>query len=146
MAKFCKKLVEVEAEQWRPPDDAFDGMPIPPVPSDQLRVRRVWPRPWIKRYQIRAHGSWSWLRPYDWVIADQYDEFSPCKPHIFDATYEDAGGRKTFIRLTRPEIQSGLDRVRFAELLIRQLPEDHDGRNSWLLNYATPKPREVSDG
>src|SRR5258706_3006793 len=30
---------------------------------------------------------------------------------------------------TPAEIQSGLDRVRWAEGLIRQLPADHDGRN-----------------
>lgn len=40
------------------------------------------------------------------------------------------------IALTPAETQSGMDRVRWAENLIRQLPEDHDGRNSWLLNYA----------
>lgn len=40
------------------------------------------------------------------------------------------------IPLTVAELQSGLDRVRWAELLIRQLPEDHEGRNSWLLNYG----------
>lgn len=44
--------------------------------------------------------------------------------------------RKT-IELTPAEIQSGLDRVRWAELLIEQLPVDHEGRNSWLLNYGT---------
>lgn len=43
---------------------------------------------------------------------------------------------KRVIELTPAEIQSGLDRVKRAEGLIRQLPEDHDGRNSWLLNYA----------
>ena len=43
------------------------------------------------------------------------------------------------IKLRPAEIQSGMDRVRWAELLIRQLPEDHEGRNSWLLNYAGPK-------
>ncbi len=41
------------------------------------------------------------------------------------------------IQLTPFEVQSGLDRVRWAEGLIRQLPEDHDGRNSWLLNYGS---------
>lgn len=46
------------------------------------------------------------------------------------------------IELTPAEIQSGLDRVRFAEGLIRQLPEDHDGRNTWLLNYGRPTPTE----
>lgn len=40
---------------------------------------------------------------------------------------------------TLVEKQSGLSRVRFAELLIEQLPEDHDGRNTWLLNYGTNK-------
>lgn len=41
-----------------------------------------------------------------------------------------------YIELTPQERQSGLDRVRWAELLIRQLPDDHDGRNSWLLNFG----------
>ncbi|MDD5277705.1 MAG: hypothetical protein PHR16_16685 [Methylovulum sp.] len=45
----------------------------------------------------------------------------------------------THIKLRPAEITSGLDRVRWAELLIRQLPDDHDGRNSWLLNYAGDK-------
>lgn len=40
------------------------------------------------------------------------------------------------INLTEAEMQSGMDRVRWAEGLILQLPESHDGRNSWLLNYG----------
>ena len=40
------------------------------------------------------------------------------------------------IKLNKAEIQSGVSRVRWAEGLIRQLPEDHEGRNSWLLNYS----------
>lgn len=38
---------------------------------------------------------------------------------------------------TRCEAQSGISRVRHAEGLIAQLPGDHDGRNTWLLNYGT---------
>lgn len=39
---------------------------------------------------------------------------------------------------TQAEKQSGiLDRVSWAEGLILQLPREHDGRNSWLLNYGT---------
>lgn len=30
--------------------------------------------------------------------------------------------------------------VQWAEDLIRQLPADHDGRNSWLLNFGTAAP------
>lgn len=40
------------------------------------------------------------------------------------------------ITLTPAELQSGLDRQRWAEGLIQQLPSNHDGRNSWLLNYG----------
>ena len=29
------------------------------------------------------------------------------------------------------------DRITDAEMLIMQLPNDHDGRNTWLLNYGT---------
>ena len=43
------------------------------------------------------------------------------------------------IYLTKAEIQSGLSRVKWAELLIKQLPEEHEGRNSWLLNYGEKK-------
>lgn len=41
-----------------------------------------------------------------------------------------------FIRLTAHEVQSGHDRQKWAEGLILQLPENHDGRNSWLINYG----------
>ena len=40
------------------------------------------------------------------------------------------------IKLNAAEIQSGINRVKHAEHLIKQLPEDHDGRNTWLLNYG----------
>ena len=38
--------------------------------------------------------------------------------------------------LTKHEIQSKSTRQRYAEDLIKQLPRDHDGRNTWLLNYG----------
>jgi hypothetical protein len=41
------------------------------------------------------------------------------------------------IPLDPHEIQSGSTRVDWAEGLIKQLPADHDGRNSWLLNYGS---------
>lgn len=43
------------------------------------------------------------------------------------------------IHLTTHEIQSGLNRVQDAEGLILQLPKNHDGRNTWLLNYGVRK-------
>ena len=44
--------------------------------------------------------------------------------------------RQGVILLSRAEVQSGHDRQDWAEGLIRQLPENHDGRNSWLINYG----------
>lgn len=41
-----------------------------------------------------------------------------------------------FIPLTEAEAQSGLNRVRGAEDLILQLSEEHEGRNTWLMNYG----------
>jgi hypothetical protein len=41
--------------------------------------------------------------------------------------------------LTEAEIQSGFTRVQWAETLIKQLPEEHEGRDSWLLNYGEKK-------
>ena len=40
------------------------------------------------------------------------------------------------VKLTKAEAQSGLSRVRYAENLILQLPADHEGRNTWLMNYG----------
>jgi Papain family cysteine protease len=50
------------------------------------------------------------------------------------------------IKFTRAEIQSGSSRVVWAEGLILQMPPDHEGRNSWLLNYGISKQAdEVRD-
>lgn len=43
---------------------------------------------------------------------------------------------KDKINLNQVEITSNYNRVRYAEGLISQLPKDHDGRNTWLLNYG----------
>ena len=43
---------------------------------------------------------------------------------------------KRFLQFNKHEKQSNLNRIKNAELLILQLPENHDGRNTWLLNYG----------
>ena len=47
--------------------------------------------------------------------------------------------RSRIILKTKAEVQSNHDRQRWAEGLIQQLPKDHDGRNSWLLNFGVSK-------
>lgn len=43
---------------------------------------------------------------------------------------------KIEIKLNKHELQSGINRQHWVEALILQLPNTHDGRNSWLLNYG----------
>ena len=40
------------------------------------------------------------------------------------------------IKLNKVEIQSNVTRVDHAEGLILQLPDNHEGRNTWLHNYG----------
>lgn len=67
-----------------------------------------------------------------WVMHFRDDDLEPIK-------------RYSVIYLTPAEIHSGYDRVQWAENLIRQLPKDHDGRNSWLLNFGR-KQEDKTDG
>lgn len=46
---------------------------------------------------------------------------------------------KSKIKLSKFELQSGLNRVRYAENLILQLPDTYEGRNTWLINYGISK-------
>ena len=43
---------------------------------------------------------------------------------------------KRKIKLSIVEVNGRFSRVTIAEALIKQLPTDHDGRNTWLLNYG----------
>lgn len=43
---------------------------------------------------------------------------------------------KNFIWLIEAELQSGVTRQDWAENLIKQLPKDHEGRKSWLMNFG----------
>ena len=47
------------------------------------------------------------------------------------------------IFLTKAELQNNHDRQAWAEALILQLPKNHDGRNSWLLNYGRGEEAKV---
>lgn len=70
------------------------------------------------------------------VVMLANDEGRRCGPRAARIEHPPHG----HIELTAAEAQSGYNRVRWAEGLIRQLPEDHEGRNSWLLNYGRKAP------
>lgn len=63
--------------------------------------------------------------------------------NMINATAEEQGVLRLITALlpVKPEPikaeSSATSPIRWAEGLIRQLPVDHDGRNSWLLNYGS---------
>lgn len=61
--------------------------------------------------------------PHD--IADMYIK------KLFNAIPPEQG-----VLFSGAETASKLSRVKWAEGLIRQLPKNHEGRNSWLMNYG----------
>jgi len=75
-------------------------------------------------YMIITHPSKTILKGYDG---------EPQKCILKPANSDD---KRDYIKLSGAEMQSGSSRVKWAEGLVLQLPSDHDGRNSWLLNYG----------
>lgn len=72
-------------------------------------------------YFVRYEGGYESWSPAD-VFEDGYTEEGVIPPNV--------------IFLTPEEIQSGTSRVVWAQGLIEQLPINHEGRNSWLMNYG----------
>ena len=74
------------------------------------------------------------------MLKSNYDEMIKLQgcleSHIKGKDEEIIDITRTSIMLTPHEIQSGLTRVRSAENLIAQLPDTHDGRTKWLMNYG----------
>lgn len=79
--KFRKKPVVIEAIQWTGfnCDDVIIFMPIevcaqPMIYGDEVRIKTL-------------EGVMT-ASPGDWIIKGVKGEFYPCKPDIFEATYE----------------------------------------------------------
>ena len=81
MAKYRKKPVEVEAEQFNPDVKSWlDGvgsvvMPHPALPPDA-------------KYGMETLEGFYVVTPGDWIITGVKGEKYPCKPDIFEQTYE----------------------------------------------------------
>lgn len=78
MAKFRKKPVVIEAQQWFP-GKQVDGVEKP-APNE-----RGTGYGYIDTFEGRMIVS-----PGDWIITGVKGEKYPCKPDIFEATYEPA--------------------------------------------------------
>ena len=93
MPEFRKKPVVIDAQQW-------DGTPnsaariIRWVREQNGRAKYWAPREWDKGETEGTYLSVHTLEgrmlanPNDWIIRGVQGEFYPCKPDIFEATYE----------------------------------------------------------
>ena len=73
MAKYRKKPIVIEAEQWHVGDPAIDGMLY--NGADGF-------------YYIATLEGLMRVSNGDWIITGVKGEHYPCKPDIFEATYE----------------------------------------------------------
>jgi hypothetical protein len=100
MGRYRKKPVVIEAVQWN--GTVVDRVGVPPPPVELIRFAPGH----ISMVQVgnKTHGGMpEWLpaiataegtmrvSPGDWIIRGVKGEFYPCKPDIFEATYEPEG-------------------------------------------------------
>jgi hypothetical protein len=80
--KYRKKPVVIEAMQWKGRvncDEAHDFIGLPRCSDGELNHDRL---------HIPTLEGTMTARPGDWIIKGVQGEFYPCKPDIFEATYE----------------------------------------------------------
>lgn len=93
MSKFRKKPVVIEAVQWMKHGDNSD---VDPYPENLWSHRRAQGIPGCEQCHCHFadHGQIPTLEgdhivcPGDWIITGIKGEKYPCKPDIFEATYE----------------------------------------------------------
>lgn len=89
--KFRKKPVVISAYQWH---GGVNQEQMPPAPSDLLRRKTSF---WGHHlgWELETLEGWYTLTPKDWLICGIAGEWYPCKPDIFEATYDKAGEQDT---------------------------------------------------
>lgn len=78
--KFRKKPVVIEAVQWFAHGDHPEVKPMHTVDADSLKPQAC---------VLTLEGNML-VTPGDWIITGVKGEHYPCKPDIFDLTYEAA--------------------------------------------------------
>lgn len=80
--KYRKKPVIVEAVQWFKHGDHQE---VHPMPNDG----QVYPALLTENGYIQTLEGIMQVRPGDWIITGVQGEHYPCKPDIFEMTYEE---------------------------------------------------------
>jgi len=96
MARFRKKPVEVDAVKWDGANlgDVLELVPTKPdgtfdLPNDGVHVKAgIGVTPGLGTLDIPTLEGVMTAQPGDWIIRGVEGEFYPCKPDIFEQTYE----------------------------------------------------------
>lgn len=88
--KYRKKPVVVEAMQWFKMGDHPEVRPPVYMKEDHARWCRMQGLPEGSIGEIRTLEGWLLVTPGDWIITGVKGKHYPCKPNIFELTYEAA--------------------------------------------------------
>ena len=86
MAKYRKKPVIIEAEQWFP-ENNIEGVMFP-LPAKARPLCPVKAKKLANVGFIDTLEGGHFVSPGDWIITGIKGEKYPCKPDIFEKTYE----------------------------------------------------------
>ncbi len=96
--RFRKKPVVIEAIHYRGPEDKQLVREFVTGPIDEVGAFDDYPE-YQRGLHIETLEGWMHVSAGDWIIKGVRGEFYPCKPDIFEATYEpelsDASGGAT---------------------------------------------------
>lgn len=85
MAKFRTKPFEIEAVQFTGDNEqelyGFCGWEFAVLPEKFHGTHTA-------QVHVKHHNVWAMVKPGDWIVRGQDDEFYPCDPEIFEAKYE----------------------------------------------------------
>jgi hypothetical protein len=89
VARYRRRPLIVEAEQWSPGKEVPGVRGTGPSPDPGCFIGGRCNRPHVHTVH---KGQTVTLEPGDWVIAEPDGlHYYPCKPDVFEATYEPAG-------------------------------------------------------
>ena len=86
--RYRKRPVEIEAIQWNGSDGWADAIVQWITAGDHTAQHVKEPNGFDNAIAINTLEGVMHAMPGDWVIKGVKGEFYPCKPSVFDATYE----------------------------------------------------------
>jgi hypothetical protein len=91
MPRFRKKPVVIDAVRW---NGRTDWSEIVDLAGDQIEHVGLGLDEFAERLAINTLEGRMWANPGDWIIKGVNGELYPCKPDIFEKTYEPAEGEQ----------------------------------------------------